>query len=205
MYVTGSIYLICAIPLVTKYLKTELINIIDCIENEFNFGKLKQQNIDFLWKKYDSVMTALRWLLFILSIEISVVLINFIYCIFFCDRTDLSKQNMYLMIAPYIEKVNSYVHYIIIYVLQVCWFLMMPMIGNCSVLFIIAVSCEYYNTYVTLCSHLHGTINNIVLKLQSEMYAAGTYQSRSNVESNFYQEFKKEFAVIVKQHRLITR
>lgn len=188
-----------------KYLKKELINIVDCIENEFNFGKLKQQNIDFVWKKYDSVMIALHWFIFILTFEIFIVMINFTYCICFCERTALSKQNMYLMVAPYIEKINSYVYYIIIYVLQICLFIMMPMIGNSSVVFGITVSCEYYNAYVTLCSHLHGTINNTILKLQSEIHAAGTYKCRSNVESNLYQEFKNEFAVIVKQHQLITR
>lgn len=204
------------IPILTRTYCDQLEAVLHYINNDFNFERVP---VEFLTRtkrrQYDTLVQGIKWFVGLVLLYLPFASCGFIYAITFCDESCLSDPQMYTYVIPYLDRVHSYSWYISFQMFIIPLTTVVFINGCTVVLFPLMIGFEFHNEYLNLCCHLHQIIDKTISRVRTTPVELVTTNSRQRVimkiynkttdDSNIFQEFKKELANVVKQHRTLTR
>lgn len=204
-------YAIVFIPAVTYHYRRNLRTILDYIDVEFDSNQPETRIAHIRRKTYDIIPMAIKWFIWLFSLEAAFGLANIAYLVLVCDRSCLRNRLVYIGATPFTEHVHSIKVYSTIYIIHTFFQLVAAVQANCMVTFAPMIGYELHNAFVNLSVQFHRLIHDSVSsstltdkKLKTGPSAQGQ-ENAKQIELSMFETFKTNLAVVVRRHQELTR
>ncbi len=202
--------LIWIINWITYHCKEDVKATLDLIDNDFGFqcGK-NRQNYGKDWVRPFNVGA---WFSFIVILDIICIILlmfgRYIYILILADEKILNDHLSYIWACPFVDEVNSFTAYTIVYMIQSFFFSSVIIKGSMMPILALIICGIYYNQFVYLVSamtydsqRIEKIFDDIIVKPECRLEPLEEFRIMKSLDA----DFRRKFVQYLRSHRALLK